>query len=346
MKKYGKPIEDILDHKTHFWKNNDAELEKRRQVAEVYSSQPERVSCKICCEDIENTKGQFEKMGVEYRICGECGHLNGLYEDTEEFVDFLYSDDGGVDYSGGYIEETRKEYQSRVSDIYLPKAEFLYDTLRDEEEVPTELTYADLGAGAGYMMTALENQGAQDVEGYEVSASQVRHAKAVNEELDIHKTEQAEIYNIAKTVEADVITMIGVLEHLRYPRDMVQSLDDNPDVEYVFCSLPMFSPSVFFEMVSSSVMPRQLTSGHTHLFQDSSIDELCDLGNFTRQSEWWFGQDMIDMVRLVEVSTRKQSASDETVQHWKDISYDMIDDLQEIMDRKHRSSECHILLQN
>lgn len=346
MKKYGKPIEAILDHKNHFWKNNDEELEKRRQVAEVYSSQPERVRCKICCEDIENSKGRLEKMGVEYRICGECGHLNGIYQDTEEFADFLYSDDGEVDYSGEYLEEARKEYQSRVSDIYLPKAEFLYNALRDEKEDPTELAYADLGAGAGYMMAALEDQGGKDIEGYEVSASQVQHAKAMYEELDIHRTEQPEIYDIAETVEADVITMIGVLEHLRHPRDMIQSLDDNPNVEYVFCSLPMFSPSVFFEMVSSSVMPRQLTSGHTHLFQESSIDKLCDLGNFTRQSEWWFGQDMIDMVRLVEVSARKQSVSDETIQHWNNMFYDMIDDLQEVIDRKQRSSECHILLQN
>lgn len=348
MKRYGKPIGDIFEYKTHFWEKNDEELKKRQKTAEVYTSQPQRDFCKICSSDIKNFSGEFEKMSVKYRICDICGHLNGIYQETISFIEWLYSDEENtdIDYGGEYIEEASEVYQSRLQDIYLPKANFLFDALEAENEDPTTMHYTDFGAGAGYMMAAIEQKSATSVSGYEVSSKQVDHARAMNKEINIDLVDADEIYDLAQTIEADVVTMIGVIEHLRYPVQIMQSLDQNPDVRYVFCTFPMFSPSVFFEMAFPNVMPRHLTLGHTHLFQESSIDWLCKKANFDRRAEWWFGQDIIDMVRSVEVTVQDASGDGSVDKHWREMMYDVVDELQETLDRKQRSSSVHMLLKS
>lgn len=349
MERFGKPVEDILDHKKHFWDSNEYELNKRIKVANIYSSQPKREYCKICSHDIDDSIGEFSKHGVEYRICGNCQHLNGLYRETDEFVSQLYNDDEkqqDVDYGEEYLEETNDSYQARLRDIYSPKANFLFDALEAENENPENLGYADFGAGAGYMMAALDKKSASNVTGYEVSLSQVNHARNMNDTIDIRHIDNEDIYQVARSTDAEVVTMIGVIEHLRKPIQIVESLRDNESVKYVFCTFPMFSPAVFFELTFPNVMPRHLTLGHTHLFQESSIDWLKNKGELKVGAEWWFGQDMIDLIRSVEVTLNDEVNDAAISSSWQQMMYDLVDEMQEVLDRNRRSSSVHLLFKS
>ena len=65
--------------------------------------------------------------------------------------------------------------------------------------------------------------------------------------------------------------MIGALELLDKPREMLSALVSNDNVEFIFFSVPLFSPCVFMELTHPRVFPRQLSGAHTHLYTEKSI---------------------------------------------------------------------------
>ena len=52
---------------------------------------------------------------VKYNICNKCGHLNGIYEDTKTFVNWLYSSSDGSNYKKQYMDN----FAERVENIYI-----------------------------------------------------------------------------------------------------------------------------------------------------------------------------------------------------------------------------------
>ena len=55
-----------------------------------------------------------------------------------------------------------------------------------------------------------------------------------NKLLESH--DLSEVYNIAKNIDANVISLIGVLEHVQHPNKMLDSLRKNKNVKYLFIS--------------------------------------------------------------------------------------------------------------
>jgi len=60
----------------------------------IYLKQPSRKTCKIC--DFKINKLDFYISNIGYSICE---HLNGEFEDTEVFTNFLYKDESGKKYN-------------------------------------------------------------------------------------------------------------------------------------------------------------------------------------------------------------------------------------------------------
>jgi len=243
-------------------------------------------------------------------------------------------------------EKSIESYGSRLHDIYIPKAEFLFEALEHNGETPKDLSYAEFGSGAGYMLNALNQQSSSEVSGYEVAKEQVVLGNTMNDDIELHHIEADEIYQIAESIDTDVIVMISVIEHIKHPMKMIQALKKNDSVQYLFSTFPMFSPSVYFELAFPEVMPRQLAMGHTHLFQESSIDWMAEEGNFERVAEWWFSQDIIDLIRSVEITIDSSIEDDEMKVRWREMLYSMADDLQLILDKNQKSSSVHMLFEN
>jgi hypothetical protein len=340
--RYGKPSAVLLQHKQAFFKENDAKITEFGRLAHLYTSQPRRVECKNCEARLGETT--FEKFGVEYVFCTRCGHLNGAHEDTNAFCEALYTEDEGRAYGSVYAAIDGAAYRKRVNDIYLPKALFLAEALKEQGEDPAVTRFVDMGAGSGYFVAALLAAGMSQVKGFEVSKSQVDlgNANLGRELLIRHRL--SDVMGVASSLEADVVSLIGVLEHLQRPRDVLRGLKDNPTVRYLFLSLPLFSPSVFFEMVFPEVMPRQLVGAHTHLYTETSIDYLCTEFGFARKAEWWFGTDVVDLYRSVSVMLGKRVGSRNMVSVWDRIFRPVMDDVQLAMDRHRLASEVHLLL--
>ena len=165
-------------------------------------------------------------------------------------------------------------------------------------------------------------------------------------EVRLQKHDIDETAKIIQTSSADVISMIGVLEHLQNPREVLQAIRDNKKARYLFISVPLFSPCVFFEMLFPKVMDRQLTARHTHLYTDSSLQYMCKEFDFERIAEWWFGTDILDLYRTVSVRLSQMNASKAMVKRWQDSMICMVDELQETLDKNRQSSEVHLLLKS
>lgn len=333
IKRFGKPIGPLIGHKTTFFRDNENLLANQRKMAALYASQPKRLSCMNCASPMFDAPS-FVKLDVPYGICAICGHLNGGHVDTDGFCRAIYTDGAGASYAHNYSSIDTDAYSKRVEDIYGPKAEFLINCLQEAGELPRSLRYADLGAGAGYFLAALNDLGIKQANGFEVSESQIATAQYLRPDISITHHKIADIYDIARNIRADVVSMIGVLEHLQRPREMLDALRSNKSVRYTFISIPLLSLSVYIELAFPNVMQRHLSVAHTHLYTERSIRYFTSEFGFDIVGEWWFGTDMLDLHRSLTVSFGDAAG----------MLLPIIDQLQETLDRAYGSSEVHLLL--
>ena len=56
-------------------------------------------------------------------------HLNGAFQDTDNFNKQLYNENSGKNYSRNYL----KDYNLRVKNIYIPKVEFLKKVIKKKK---------------------------------------------------------------------------------------------------------------------------------------------------------------------------------------------------------------------
>ena len=270
MKRYSKPLGKLLDFKQEFFDSNDLKLAEFKKIASIYRSQPRRAKCKNCGTAMDFLPAScFTKLGVEYSFCSQCGHLNGAYEDTEQFCRALYSDDLGESYAANYAAADVEQYQNRVAEIYIPKAQFMKDALAEAGEGALRL--AHFGAGAGYFVTAAKKCGFSDVVGYEPSETLVNVGNAMIGSPSLVGHDLGELVRLIQRSDAKVASLIFVLEHLQQPRAVLRALSENKRIEYVFFSVPIFSSASVLESVFLEIMPRNLVAGHTHLYTESSI---------------------------------------------------------------------------
>ncbi len=336
MIKYGKKSADILGVKQTFFEENSHHLNKNQRIRDLYIAQPARDNCKNC----ETPLGEvdFTTHKVPFSYCPKCGHLNGRHEDTNEFCANAYTSDDGAAYSENYQSSDIKAFETRVQNIYTPKAEFLLEALGEGR-----FNFADFGAGTGYFAKALLSLG-QNVQGFEVSKAQVDLGnKLIGQEVlvqhDLEKTKE-----ILKETNAQVVSMIGVLEHLQNPRECLKSISENSNIEYFYLSVPLMSFCVYLELFFPENFNRQLGGTHTHLYTESSIDHFCSEFGFEKKAQWWFGTDFVDLFRHGQVELGRLGTSAKAQEEFSKILAPQIDDLQLSLDKKHLSSEVHMLL--
>ena len=340
--KYGKRIFYLITQKNSFFEQNDTHLQVEKAIAEVYTKQLLRIRCKNC--DAPLPEGyDFIEVETPYVFCERCGHCNGRYEDSSAFCDFVYNSDEGESYGINYSVADKTAYSQRMETIYLPKAEFLLSVLQDEDRDIKSLKFLDFGAGSGYFVAALQKLGA-DIEGYEISSSQVEFANEMLKEELLYSFEPQETEKMIANSKSSIFSMIGVLEHLQDPRTALRAIRENKNIEYLYISVPLFSFSVFFEKLSPDIFSRQLSGGHNHLYTEESLHYMFEEFGFEVLGEWWFGSDMMDIYRHVDVMMQQTHSSDKMRTKWQNSFGAMIDKIQLVLDKEHLSSEVHIVL--
>ncbi len=343
IKRYGKSSSSLFNIKKSFLEENDLLVNKQKQFAKAYINQPKRTKCKNC-NNLLNPASDFTKDSIAYVICTHCHHLNGTHEDTDEFCRAIYTHDSGKDYAKDYTSEDIDSYNFRTASIYIPKAEFLYTSLLNNNINPQELKYIDFGAGSGYFVAALKKIGLNNVYGTEVSQAQTDFGNLMIGEnvLSTHNIENTQ--KVLSETECQVVSMIGVLEHIQKPREALNQLKVNDNVKYLYISVPTFSLSVYLEILSNEIFHRQLHGGHTHLYTEKSLLYLCKEFGFKIIAEWWFGTDIMDLFRHISVTLKKLKSSEKLISLWHQEFLPIIDSIQMEIDKQHLSSEAHIVL--
>lgn len=340
---YGKSSTSLIMQKKSFFEENNKHIDKQKKISKVYTSQPLRKLCKNCGK-ILSQRIDFTKDKINYKICSVCTHLNGENEDTNNFCETVYTSEEGKNYAENYDSNDLDNFNYRVFSIYMPKAEFLFTSLKNDNIKPNNLKYLDFGSGTGYFVSALEKMGLNNISGSEVSKFQVELGNKMigKEVLSLHTIEGTN--QILSETTANVISMIGVLEHLQNPREALKSIVENESIEYLYISVPLFSLSVYIEMLSNNIFHRQLHGGHTHLYTEESLNYLAEEFNFDIVSQWWFGTDIVDLYRNIFINIEKNNVSTTIKDHYKEMMKSIIDTMQMEIDKKHYSSEVHMLL--
>jgi len=334
---YSKPSAFYLNTKKDFFTNNDELLKKSLNQNQIYTSQPTRLFCKICQALLPLTT-DFHSHNVDYVFCEKCSHLNGKYDDTKSFIEKLYISEDGNEYSENYID---KNYSQRTDYIYTPKVDFLASNLPIKK-----FKVLDIGCGAGYFVYALllKNLWAS---GLDVNKTMVDFG---NTQIYNHLKKSPLIYaseddfheKIVRS-NADIISAIGVIEHLREPHKLFTSFQKSK-AKYVYYSVPMFSFSVVLENIFKNVFPRQLSGAHTHLFTEMSIKKMNEIIGAQSIAEWRFGTDVMDLYRHFLINLQKNKSSQKMIDFLFAGFGKKIDEIQSIFDKNHFCSEIHLLL--
>ena len=333
--KYGKPFGNLNSMKKNFFEDNDGMLKMADEMADVLSKQPKRENCKICGSVLPDAL--FSSHRLRYIKCDKCGHLNSEFADTNEFASKVYVED---DYSKNYSAPDKEGYEKRLNSIYIPKAEFLKESLA--KEGLNDISVLDIGAGCGYFVSALRRLGIDSL-GIEVSKNQVIYGNScAGEEILTHVGLTDSIGYIEKT-KANVISAIGVLEHLIDLKENLMAIKNNSEIKYLYASVPMFSFSCAFEAANQNCYNRHTGGTHTHLFTNESIAYMAEEMGFEMVYEWRFGSDINDLYRFLTVSMA-QNGNKEFASYFSDKFVPLMDKLQLILDESEFSSEMHFIL--
>lgn len=336
-KKYSKPFGKLNSLKTSFFENNDGMLAMADKMADVLLMQPKRTTCKICGEKL--TAPLYKSHRIGYIECENCGHLNSECIDTDDFASKVYVED---DYSKNYSTADKEGYIRRRDMIYVPKAEYLLNCLKDDGLAAADIDNLDIGAGCGYFVSALRSLGIKSC-GIEVSDSEVAFGNAMSEEPCLTHIGLTDSINYIKETTANVISAIGVLEHLTHLEENLDAIKNNPNIKYVFASVPMFSFSSCFEAAFQDCYNRHTGGTHTHLFSNESIAKMASDIGFEVAYEWRFGSDINDLYRFLMVSVQK-NGNEEFARYFSDKFIPVMDDLQKVLDKSEFSSELHFIL--
>lgn len=333
-KKYSK---ELLKIKSAFYTENDRLVREAEAINVIYNEQPLRQGCKMCGHELKGMKC-FSSHGVTYYYCEKCHHLNGAHEETAEFCEKIYVEE---DYGKSYHEKDRIAFTQRTENIYLPKVDFLLENLEQDGMKKEDIHILDVGAGSGYFVQAGLNRQI-DISGIEVSDKQVAFGNAmIGEEklitVPVMKTQEAILNS-----KCNIVSMIGVLEHLVDFKEILAAIKANKNIQYMFFSVPLFSYTSIFETVFQKGYNRHMGAEHTHLFTLDSIHYMNKKYGFQEVAKWQFGTDIMDLYRLLSVYLEKDNEDLKGI--WDEFFLQCVDELQLILDKSNFCSEVHMLI--
>ena len=329
--KFSKSFNDIFKIKSDFFKKNDFLLKSNTKLLKIYKSQPVRVKCKNCGMKLTK-KHSFINHKIKYKICQKCTHINGEYQDTKEYNNFCYKPK-----SNNYIKFYKKSFKERVQNIYLPKTEFLINFSKFQKLKKIKLL--DIGCGVGHFLKSLENKNIEAI-GLETNTDMVKLGNSKLKKNKIYFSDDSDIINKITNTNANIISMISVLEHLHNPNEFLNSIKKSK-AKFFYASIPMMSFSVILENLFQNVYPRHLAATHTHIYTEKSIKYLLSKFNMKIVAEWWFGTDFLDMYRSMQVNLNKNKSSLNF--QLENYLLKNIDNFQRIIDQNKTSSELHFI---
>ncbi len=325
--KFSKKNNDVSYIKENLINENLINLRRSIKINKHFNKLKKRKKCIICNNKI--LKKDFISHNVSYIICKNCGHLNGDRVLNNKFNQNIYVSNKGKNYS--YLYD--RLFSLRLKNIYYPKVKFLKKTIKKKIKI------LDFGCGSGHFVKACEDHGIQAT-GVDPNYELIKFGRKNLKKNELnHLSFEGCIQKIEST-EADLVSLIFVLEHLENPNLIFKSFVKSK-AKYLFIAVPLLSLSVFIENVFQNVYPRQLGGPHTNLFSNESLKYISKKYKLKTLGEWWFGSDFSDLYRsLILTSNYKNNIYKKKLDN---ILFKNLNEFQKILDKSKSSSEVHMI---
>ncbi len=340
MKTYSKPSADIQGESFAISQVDDALLDEQLTVSQQLSQFKTRHHCLLCNQSILLSP-KFTHREIPYYCCEHCEHVQASVIVPDDFPASMQPKN--LSYDSIYVQPSEKEFLSRVKRVYKPKLDWALEQLTcfEPEASLKKKSWVELGSGAGYFLKALQQQGFSKFKGFEQNQLLVKesHAFLPKEVVQLATLNPKDI----STLNADVIVAFFVLEHIGNVQAFWQQLSKvKPGTLFIF-SVPTFGLSTMIESAFSSHAARNLDNGlHTQLYTETSIDYALKVSGFKKLSTWYFGQDAIDLTRLVSknISNRYEP---QLLKKFQSNLAELVDPLQAAIDKAHFCDARHII---
>jgi SAM-dependent methyltransferase len=337
--RYSKPAGDLAAESRGLAMENARLRDGQRRDAAALAGRPERAACLLCGAGLENAPW-FDHRGVGYRQCAGCGHVQTRVQPPPG-----YPAAPGQPFAQIYPRLDPVAYDDRARRIYAPKRDWILDCaplLGTDRAGLLRRSWLELGCGAGYFLHTLQQAGATDVAGLDASRPLVDSANAVLARPTARHS-AAGLADAVAAHPADIYVAWFVLEHIDDPRPFWAAMAAKP-TGTVFCfSVPTFGLATLLEGATPDVYARNLDSVlHCQLYTDRSIARALNGAGYDLTAQWVFGQDAMDLRRLLAVSLSDRCAP-ELLAELTPALNDLVDPLQAVVDRAGLADARHVI---
>lgn len=293
IQKRSKELPNTLLSRTREWR---LKIARREAIhLEPFSREPLRIGGCPICDGPKREAGSVK--GVAYFECEECKHLYCGTSPTSEFLQDYYSlqDSAQIE---AYVNLEQPDLLDRNLGVNAPKAEFI-DFVRSEslnvESIEGPI-WIDIGAGVGDLLLNAKSLGYRAV-GLEPDPVQANFARKRGFEIhEIFLTPSSDVAHIL--VEADVVSLLNVLEHVPEPIELARFLGASMKSGAVLAMEFPRHPSVssILQLANISTVIRHINPPeHLHIFSDLSARRLLNSAGFDLQGTWVFGSDSLEL---------------------------------------------------
>lgn len=291
IKKYGKDINmrDLrsMEQEIQINKQFLENCRKYFDTADIAST-----TCRICGSN--HTKCYFKGyQDYTYYECETCG---GLFLANLPKISEMYREEQGCS-APYYIDDS--SFMERVKIIAAPKVDFVMEVCRNIGVHVKK--WLDIGSGGGQILHYVKQLGLEEY-GIESDRSQYEYTRkrgyhVLNAFID-PETANPDIDRLVQ--DADVVSLITVLEHIEYPDRLTDYLKKNLKKGAVLALEVPRHPSVssFVCMTHRNIVYRHLNLPvHLQIFNEKTLEILFG-DELEIIAEWQFGQGFSDLINF------------------------------------------------
>lgn len=283
----GKPLDVLALKATSLAEIREYAEHLARTAAALYGGERrELAECPCCGEDAAGAATALEVHGVPYGECPRCGHLFVVSQPAAAALESHFAEAEAL--SEVYTDPETVEV--RMAQVVAPKLEWSLDVFR-RLRGRSPRSAVDVGAGGGHVVAGLRRAGLA-AEGFELSEPSRRFARdAFDVEL------RAEDF-AAADVEAELVTMWGLLEYVPDPRRLLEAARRAVGAEgLVVVEVPRARClGTAVQRRWPDTVARHLDpTSHVNTFTDESLAIALLRSGLRPVAAWYFGMDAYEL---------------------------------------------------
>ncbi len=324
--RYGKEI-DLAKLKAKTLSSLEGHLSKIQSMIASLKEKYTPINQDECyiCESSERTS--FSNIyGFEYVKCLHCNHLYTTIRYTEEAIQNFYKSNK---YYSQITYANKETCHYRKENVAKPKVQFAEQFVRKQNKK----TWLDVGSGIGDLVSVLKENG-WDATGLELSETSIAFSKETFN-VSLVRSTFGEYLKANHDKVFDVISFIGVLEHVPNPLELLQMAHSSLTGKGIIMlqvpnafSLTSHLQSLFYNNVFRHMSPLE----HIMLFSKDSLCKALETTGFKPLSFWWHGMDIYELLNnLTLINPKVQNSI------FSQNIIDNMNELQFVLDRKELS---------